>query len=82
MYFHNFVQNLIQPSSSVVVRDLKELTILNQELYFQGSCGVLARAVPIAEAREEQLTSMIFLVEITISTFIDACRGKDITCPI
>lgn len=47
------IQNLLQPSSIVVVNELKEFTIVNGELYFRGSGGVSAWAISKAKAKEE-----------------------------
>lgn len=49
----SIIQNLIQHSSSVVAKELKEFTIINGELYFQSSNGVLAQVVSKAKAEEE-----------------------------
>lgn len=50
--WHIFIiHNLIQPSSIMARKDLKDLTI--SKLYFLSSVGVSGRALSAAEAREE-----------------------------
>lgn len=46
-------KNLTQPSSTMVTRELKDFTVINGELYYRGSDGVMARAISITEAKEE-----------------------------
>lgn len=47
------MQKLVQPSSSMVIRDLKDFAIINDELYYRGSGGVLTRALFAAKAKEK-----------------------------
>lgn len=46
-------RKIAQPSSSTVARDLKDFMTVNDELYYRGGGGVMARALSIAEAKEE-----------------------------
>lgn len=39
------IQKLIQPSSSIITRELKDFMLKNEELYYQGIGGILARAI-------------------------------------
>lgn len=39
--------------STVIAKDLKDLMVINSELYFRDSSGVLARALSLTEAKEE-----------------------------
>lgn len=47
------IQKLLQPSSSVIARELKDFALKNGELYYRGSGGVLSRAISKVEAKTE-----------------------------
>lgn len=47
------IQNLLHPFLYGGCKDLNEFTLINSELYFWGSGGVLARAIFEANAQEE-----------------------------
>lgn len=47
------IQSLTRPSSTFTLRDLKEFTLVNGNLYFWTSGEVLAWAISKAEAKEE-----------------------------
>lgn len=47
----SIIQKLAQPSSPVIARELKDFVLKKGELYYQGSEGVLARAISKAEAK-------------------------------
>lgn len=46
------MQKLAQPSSTMVARDLKDFTVVNGKLYYQGGDGVMAELY-LNEAKEE-----------------------------
>lgn len=46
------IQKLAQTSLTMVIRDLKDFTTVNDEPYYRGSGGILARALSMAEAKE------------------------------
>lgn len=48
----SIIQILIQPSSIVVEKDLKDFIVTKDRLYFRCSAGVLARALSLIEVRE------------------------------
>lgn len=45
------IQKLTQPSSFVVIRELKDFVLENGELYSRGNGGVLTRAISKPEAK-------------------------------
>lgn len=63
----------------MITRDLKISTVVNEDLCFLGSGGVMALALSMTKAKKEFNLSMTFPVEIMISGFTSACRGKDTT---
>lgn len=42
-----------QPSSPMAAKGLKDFNVVNDELSYQGSVGVLARGLSFAEAKKE-----------------------------
>lgn len=49
----SIIQDLTQPSSTTPEKEMKDFTLINNELYFRGSGEVLARVVFEVEAKEE-----------------------------
>lgn len=72
--------NLTQPSSSVPAKKLNNFTLINGDLHFRDSYGVLARAMSKVKARKSYSVFMIFLVEMMIQAYKGACRDKVIIC--
>lgn len=72
------IQKLKQPPSTMVGRALKDFTIVNDELYHQGS-GTIARALTVAEVREEIQRVTNFHSRTLTLTYADACKDKDTT---
>lgn len=68
------MRKIAQPSSTMVTRDLKDFTIVNDELYYRGNSGVIARAFSTVEAKEK-LPSLH--AEIMTSASTDTCKDKD-----
>lgn len=60
------IQNLLQPSSIVAVKELQGFTLANVELYFQGRGEVLNRAISKFEARKNYNSFTIFRVGIML----------------
>lgn len=49
----SIIQKLSHPSSSIIAKELKDFGLENGELYFQGSGGILTRAISKTEAKIE-----------------------------
>lgn len=49
----SITHKLTQPSSAVVVRELKDFALVSDEFYFWGNDGVLAQGIAKDEAKEE-----------------------------
>lgn len=57
------------------MKDLEFFIVINSELYFRGTGGVLARAFSMAETKKNLSASIIFLVEIRhqpLQAFVEA----------
>lgn len=72
------IRNLTRPSPVMVTEDLKDFTIVNGELYYQYTGGVMTRACSMVEAKEELQCIHDLSCDIITYAFADICKGKNI----
>lgn len=68
------IQNIARPSSTIISRNLQDFIIVNNEPYYQGSCGIMAGSLSMVDAKGELQHVHYLSCKITIQAFTGAYK--------